>query len=36
VIDADAALLSRGGKLYWLDRAGHNLADDATFTSTAR
>ena len=36
VIDADAALLAYGGRLFWLDQRGHNLADDAVFTSTAR
>jgi hypothetical protein len=36
VIDADAVLLTYGGKVFWLDQRGHNLVDDAAFTSTAR
>ena len=35
MVDANAVLLA-GGRLCWLDQAGHHLADDATFTSTAR
>jgi hypothetical protein len=36
VIDADAALLAYGGKVFWLDQRGHGLVDDSVFTSTAR
>jgi hypothetical protein len=36
VIDADAVLLAYGGRLFWLDQKGHNLVDDAVFTSTGR
>jgi len=36
VIDANAVLLAHGGKLFWLDQRGHNLVDDAVFTSPAR
>ena len=36
VIDANAVLLAYGGKPFWLDQRGHDLVDDATFTSTVR